>query len=139
MVQVYGRMLICSLLGDLPMALWMLCGQTAWAPEKAAEQPVETGEAWHGPPPLARTWTPLAAQDNGNTAPWQSAGRQDMACLGPCCSSQRGKVQRGWEMLRNEVGGGSELSQQQQGWSKEWSKEGLPSPGTGEEAILAGA
>lgn len=55
MVQVYGRMLICSLLGDLPMALWMLCGQTAWAPEKAAEQPVETGEAWHDPPPLART------------------------------------------------------------------------------------
>lgn len=42
-------------------------------------------------------------------------------------------------MLRNEVGGGSELSQQQQGWSKEWSKEGLPSAGTGEEAILAEA
>lgn len=37
-----------------------------------------------------------------------------MACQGPCYSSQRGKVQRGWEMLRNEVGGGSELSQQQQ-------------------------
>ena len=86
MVQVYGRMLICSLLGDLPGALWMLCGQTAWAPEKAAEQPVETGETWHDPPPLARTWTPLAVQDNGNTAPWQSAGWQDMACQGPCCS-----------------------------------------------------
>ena len=51
------------------MALWMLCGQTAWALEKAAEQPMETGEAWHDPSPLARTWTPLAAQDNGNTVP----------------------------------------------------------------------
>lgn len=53
-----------------------------------------------------------------------------MACQGPCYSSQHGKVQRGWEMLRNEVGGGSELSQQQQGWGKEWRKEGLPSTGT---------
>ena len=93
MVQVYGRMLIGLLFciiymgcpiqeegSDLPNVTLklsvcpLLCGQTAWAPEKDAEQPEERVEASHDPPLLPRTWTPLAAQDNGNTVPWQSAG-----------------------------------------------------------------
>ena len=77
------------------MALWMLCGQTAWAPQKAAERPLETGEAWHDPPPLARTWTPLAAQDNGNTVPWQGAGWQAWPAKeekSVCCSIYREQI-----------------------------------------------